>query len=106
MKLTQLHKWFIHWEHILHRLLVNVTINFFKHLVQGLVYQLRSMSEVFGDSLNSGRKQSDKKLLPISEARPILEKAEEEKLTDSPTVSFHICLAYILYMVPSLTQTE
>lgn len=45
------------------------------------------MSEVFGEGLNSGRKQSDKKLLPVSEARPILEKAELEKLTESPTVS-------------------
>ena len=45
------------------------------------------MSEVFGDSMNSGKKQSDKKMMSISEARPILEKAEEEKLTDSPTVS-------------------
>ena len=62
-------------------------------MVQGLVYQLRSMSEVFGDGSNSSRKQSDRKMMSISEARPVLEKAEEEKLTDSPTVSTLNCQA-------------
>lgn len=58
--------------------------------------QLRSLTDAFGEGINPGRKQPENKLMSIKDARPLIEKAEQEKLTESPTVSLCVLILLLL----------
>ena len=53
--------------------------------------------------MGPGRRGSDRRSLKVSEARPLIEEAETERLVSSDSVSTGL---YVLYVAPSTLQRQ